>query len=136
MLRFLRNTLLFCLLLTALPVLWLAMTANDDVFDTRKYHELLGARLAVTSPALVKDLQVVAAAQNTRFQMDEQGVKLRSESHVSFSCGEEAPPVRKRVMVFDKPFLIMLQRSEAKMPYFALWVGNAELLRHADGNER
>ena len=37
-------------------------------------------------------------------------------------------------MVFDKPFLIMLQRSDAKTPYFALWVGNADLLRHADGN--
>jgi hypothetical protein len=105
---------------------------NFDI--TRSYQELLGAKLAVANPAVAKDLQVVAAAQNTRFQMDEKGVKLRSESHVSFGCAGEAPPPRKRVMVFDKPFLIMLQRSDAKMPYFALWVGNADLLRHADGN--
>ena len=36
-------------------------------------------------------------------------------------------------MIFDKPFLIMLQRSDAKMPYFALWVDNAELLVRVDG---
>ena len=105
---------------------------NFDI--TRSYQELLGAKLAVANPVVAKDLQVVAAAQNTRFQMDEKGVKLRSESHVGFGCAAEAPPARKRVMVFDKPFLIMLQRLDAKTPYFALWVGNADLLRHADGN--
>ena len=31
-------------------------------------------------------------------------------------------------MIFDKPFLIILERANAKMPYFALWVDNAELL--------
>jgi hypothetical protein len=105
---------------------------NFDI--TRGFRELLGAKLAAANPAVAKDLQVVAAAQNTRFQMEEKGVELRSESHVSFSCAAEAPPPRKRVMLFDKPFLIMLQRSDAKTPYFALWVGNADLLRHADGN--
>jgi hypothetical protein len=34
----------------------------------------------------------------------------------------------ERNLVFDKPFLILLKRREAKRPYFALWVGNAELL--------
>jgi len=33
-----------------------------------------------------------------------------------------APPV------FDRPFLILLQRTDAKTPYFALWVDNVELL--------
>jgi hypothetical protein len=31
-------------------------------------------------------------------------------------------------MVFDKPFLIMLQIRDADAPYFALWVANPELL--------
>jgi hypothetical protein len=31
-------------------------------------------------------------------------------------------------MVFDKPYLLMLERDEADVPYFALWVGNPELL--------
>ncbi|MGO9112611.1 MAG: hypothetical protein ACLP9L_25550 [Thermoguttaceae bacterium] len=104
---------------------------NFDI--TRKYGELLGARLAITNPAVAKDLLILDAVQNTRFQMDEKGVKLRSESHISFGCGVEAPPTRNRVMIFDKPFLIMLRRSDAKMPYFTLWIGNAELLQRVDG---
>ena len=105
---------------------------NFDI--TRSYRELLGLRLAIANPAVAKDLQIVAAMQNTRFQMDEKGVKLRSESHVSFGCAAEAPPPRKRVvMIFSKPFLVMLQRSDAKVPYFVLWVGNAELLQRRDG---
>ena len=59
-------------------------------------------------------------------------MRLRSESHISFGCAAEAPPPRNRVMIFNKPFLIMLQRSDAKMPYFALWIGNAELLQRVD----
>ncbi|MHB1456242.1 MAG: hypothetical protein ACYC0V_04940 [Armatimonadota bacterium] len=31
-------------------------------------------------------------------------------------------------MAFNKPYLVFLQRKEARNPYFALWVGNTELL--------
>ena len=62
-------------------------SAEIQLRHPRSYQELLGAKLAVASPAVPKDLQIIAAAQNTRFQMDEKGVKLRSESHVSFGCG-------------------------------------------------
>ena len=31
-------------------------------------------------------------------------------------------------LVFDKPFLIMIQKEGGQKPYFALWVANAELL--------
>ena len=37
-------------------------------------------------------------------------------------------PGKPRQLVFDKPFLILLQRGDAQQPYFALWVDNAELL--------
>ena len=60
--------------------------------------------------------------------MDEQGVKLKSESHIAFSCAAECRPPDKHIMVFDQPFLIMLRRTDAKSPYFALWVDNPELL--------
>jgi hypothetical protein len=101
---------------------------NFDI--TRRYEELLGARLSVKNPAVAKDLVIVSAAQNVRFQMDERGVKLKSESHISLGCSAEHKPPRNRTMVFDKPFLLMLQRENAKTPYFALWVDNAELLVH------
>ena len=58
--------------------------------------------------------------QQIRFKLDETGAALKSESFVFLG--------RPRFLVFNKPFLIMIQRKGSKVPYFALWVANAELL--------
>jgi hypothetical protein len=98
-------------------------------FDlTRNYDEILGQGLVVTNPKVAKDLLVMAALQNIRFQMDEKGVRLRSESHMSFGCGAKREPKTVHRMIFDKPFLVLLKRTDASVPYFALWVGSPELL--------
>jgi len=47
---------------------------------------------------------------------------------MSFGCGASVPPEPHHVMIFDKPFLILLQRTDAPLPYFALWIGGPELL--------
>lgn len=97
-------------------------------FDlVRQYTELEGLRLAPSRPGAFEDRLILSAAQAIRFQMDKEGVRLRSESHIAIGCG--APPARAfHVLLFDSPFLLMLQRHGAAMPYFALWVDNAELL--------
>jgi len=98
-------------------------------FDlTRSYNELIGRLLVVKNPAVAKDLVLLAAIQNIRFQMDEKGVRLRSESHMQFGCAAPGHPQSEHVMIFDKPFLVVLKREGAKAPYFALWVDNSELL--------
>ena len=98
-------------------------------FDlTREYRELYGRFLLASNPAVAKDLMVLSALQNIRFQMDEKGVRLKSEASMSFGCDVVAPPQPVHVLVFDKPFLILMQRAGTHAPYFALWVGNAELL--------
>lgn len=97
---------------------------NFDV--VRRYDEIVGKRLVTDNPDIAKDLYVLEAMQDIRFQMDEKGVRLRSEANMSIGCAVSAPRVTP--MVFDKPFLIMLTRSDARRPYFAMWVANAELL--------
>lgn len=94
----------------------------------RKYKELLGRNLKVRNPDIAKDLLVLAAEQLIRFQMDEKGVRLRSESSKTFGCSAPSSPRPQHIMIFDKPFLIMLKRRDAQRPYFALWVDNPELL--------
>ena len=101
---------------------------NFDV--TRRFDELVGKRLAVKNAQIAPDLLIVSAAQNILFELNEKGVKLRSESHIAFGCGAAAPPKNPRRMVFDKPFLVLLQRAGAKTPYFAMWVDNPEMLAH------
>ncbi len=100
---------------------------NFDI--TRRFTELEGKQLLHNNPKVADDLLVVSAVQNIRYQFDEKGVRLRSESHISFGCAAAPPPPPTRhVMIFDKPFLIVLQSTGADVPYFALWAGNPELL--------
>lgn len=98
-------------------------------FDlTRNFPELEGRQLIVTNASRAQDLVLLSAVQNTRFEMNEKGVELRSEAHAAFGCSKQKVPTPKHLMIFNRPFLIMLERENAKMPYFALWVDNAELL--------
>jgi len=99
---------------------------NFDI--TRTYTELEGKLLVPRNQEVAKDLGIVSAVQNTRFQMDERGVRLRSESHAAFACSAEVKPQPRYIMIFDKPFLILLERAGAKSPYFVLWIDNPELL--------
>ncbi|HEY8666862.1 MAG TPA: hypothetical protein VIL86_09365 [Tepidisphaeraceae bacterium] len=99
---------------------------NFDI--TRKYRELTGRQVAATKAGMAEDLVVLAADQKTRFQMDEKGVRLKSESRMQMGCSAEAHPRPGHEMIFDGPFLVMLQEREAREAYFGLWVGNGELL--------
>ena len=60
------------------------------------------------------------ALQQIAFKLNETGAALQSE----------ATTVRNghQHLIFDKPFLIMLQRTNARNPYFALWIANTDLL--------
>ena len=99
----------------------------------RQYTELLNAYLVTENPYLPDDIMLHEALQNIRFQMNEKGVKLRSEAGGSFGgCGGSSPNYTRYEMVFDQPYLIMLKRKDAPIPYFALWVDNPEMLTKAD----
>ena len=91
---------------------------NFDVL--REYSELYEHPIH-TANENINGTSIIFAAQSIRFRLDERGAILKSE-------GLAASGLSKRNLVFDKPFLILLKRREAKAPYFALWVGNAELL--------
>lgn len=66
----------------------------------------------------------ISFIQNIRFKLDEKGVALKSEA--AGLCG--GARTVERSFVFDKPFLVMLIREGSKNPYFAMWVGNPEIL--------
>jgi hypothetical protein len=98
-------------------------------FDlTRRYSELEGRQLITANRSVASDLRLLSAVQNTRFEMNERGVELRSEAHLGIGCSATRIPTPEHRMIFDRPFLILLQRTDAPLPYFALWVDNAELL--------
>jgi len=93
-------------------------------FDiVREYTELTGRPLTVRDPRLA-GLPLEIAAQEVRFRLDERGAILKSEGVIALS----ETPKEPYWLVFDKPFLVMIQCGEGNWPYFALWVDNPEVL--------
>ncbi|MDR0231104.1 MAG: hypothetical protein LBI82_03180 [Dysgonamonadaceae bacterium] len=75
--------------------------------------------------------QIERAWQRTAFILDENGAEIESEAEMEAVVEEviedyERPKPKK--MIFDKPFLILLKRTDAKNPYFGLWTTNSELM--------
>jgi hypothetical protein len=105
---------------------------KTDFALTRTYEEFLGKTLILKRSA-EWNLPVVIAEQLVRFRLDERGAMLQSEAAVAVNSAMSAEPID---LVFDKPFLILLQRVDAGAPYFALWIDNAELLApwHSERN--
>jgi hypothetical protein len=99
----------------AVPIL------NFDLLQ--EYDELVGKTVATSGP--LQGMPIVLAVQSVRLRLDERGATLKSEADVAYKCAEGP---ESRHLVFDKPFLILLERKGAARPYFALWVDNPELL--------
>jgi hypothetical protein len=98
-------------------------------FDlVREYWELEGRRLVPGTTKVAPDLTLLSALQSIKFEMNEKGVELQSEAHMAFGCAGPREPKREHIMIFNQPFLVLMERQGARMPYFALWVDNPELL--------
>ena len=68
--------------------------------------------------------------QRTAFILDESGAEIKSVVEMAAADAEpeddETPKPKK--MIFDSPFLILLKHTNAKNPYFGLWITNSELM--------
>lgn len=69
----------------------------------------------------LKGLRMDVAQQDILFRLDRSGAELKSESK-SYCL---PTPTH---FVLDRPFLIYMSQRGSTMPYFALWVDNAEML--------
>jgi hypothetical protein len=94
---------------------------NFDLWQ--EYDDLCNKPITTAGP--LHGMPIVLAMQSIRFRLDEHGAILKSEAVKAVKSAEPKAP---RKFIFDKPFLILLQRRDASQPYFALWVDNPELL--------
>lgn len=102
----------------------------------KSYKELLRAEIVGSSFGKNEYPEfIVSAEQATAFVLNERGAKLEStfemETVVS-DIGEDPPPplppeIRK--FHFDRPFLVLLREQQSHDPYFAVWIGNTELMQ-------
>lgn len=89
-------------------------------FDIFKFYGQLSGRTIKAPNPRINGQSFAFVLQTIRFRLDEKGTLLWSEA-----VGVGA---RTRNLIFQHPFLVMLQKHDSEDPYFALWIGNAELL--------
>lgn len=90
------------------------------------FSELSGKKFANKGK---EDWAIDQAIQWTRFRLNQKGALLKSEARIMVrGCAPSPDYVPPRRFVFDKPFLICLKQKGARYPYFAMWVGNTELM--------
>lgn len=79
-----------------------------------------------------RSFQVERAWQRTAFILDESGAEIESEAEIEVAIEdfeEEYEKPKPKKMIFDKPFLILLKRTDNNKPYFGLWTTNTELMK-------
>jgi len=80
-----------------------------------RFSELIGRNLANVG------MPIVEAMQTTVFRLDRCGATLESEARLLV----KSSPKR---FVFDRPFLVYMQKRGVEHPFFVMWVDNVELL--------
>ena len=75
--------------------------------------------------------RVAAAFQVTRFELFEEGARIRVEKGVGadpFGEPPKPPPITPRSFVCDQPFYVLIWRARADWPYLAAWIDDGDCL--------
>lgn len=85
---------------------------------SHRFAELEGQEF---TNAKLNGQRIDVAQQDIQFRLDRSGAELKSETKML------AAPI-PTYYVFDRPFILYMKQRGAKIPYFVMWVDNAELL--------
>lgn len=89
---------------------------NLKFFEEKKFDELSGKRVKGTN------LVIEDALETIKFEMDNTGVKLKSEAAMTVMKMSLEPQANPRYFYFDDTFFIFLKEKGKAKPYFALRV--------------
>ena len=93
-----------------------------DFFIEHSYVELLSRHFTNKG---FRDYFISKAMQVTKFKLDKTGATLKSKAVI---VATRSIARGMKVMVFDKPFMLILREKKSKNPYFVVWVDNPEIL--------
>ena len=93
---------------------------NIKFFEEKAFEELTGKRIMGTN------LVINQAMETIKFDMNNKGVKLKSEAAVTVMTMSLQPDEESRSFAFDDTFVIFLKEKGKNNPYFALRVNDIE----------
>ena len=93
---------------------------NISLFEEKSYDELTNKRIMGTN------LVINQAMQTIKFDMNNKGVKLKSEAAMTVMTTSLAPEKESRNFAFDDTFVIFLKEKGRSTPYLALRVNDIE----------
>ena len=89
-------------------------------FDLKRvYSELMNKNF---KNKCCNDLYFNSVYQSIKLRMDEKGVDMVSESLEEVFC------VAKHFMIFNKPYMILIKKSDSDLPIFVGWIENSEFM--------
>lgn len=93
----------------------------------REYQELINKYLANEK---FTDYYIAQMFENIKFDMDQKGARVENEGVILMKVGSAAPTKKPKIKQFilDKPFWVVMKRSNSQNPYFILGVNNTELM--------
>lgn len=91
-----------------------------EFFEEKVFEDLTGRRIMGTN------LVINQAMESVKFDMNNKGVKLKSEAAMTVMTTSLLPPEElvPRLFYFDDTFVIFLKEKEKRSPYFALRVND------------
>jgi len=66
--------------------------------------------------------------ENIKFDMDEKGARVENEAVITLSKSAMMEPEKPKNFILDKPYWVVMKRTDSKNPYFILGVNNVELM--------
>ena len=93
---------------------------NLKFFEEKSFEEVCGKRIKGTN------LMIDQAIETIKFEMDNTGVKLKSEAAMTIMKMSLKPQFEPRYFNFDDTFVLFLKEKGKDKPYFALRVHDIE----------
>lgn len=93
---------------------------NLKFFEEKSFDEVCGKRIKGTN------LMIDQAMETVKFEMDNTGVKLKSEAAMTIMKMSLEPETTPRMFYFDDTFVLFLKEKGKEKPYFALRVHDIE----------
>lgn len=110
---------------------------EGDVFEvpeihlklSRDYNEFIDKFLL--NPGFL-NYKIAVMRENLKFDFDYQGARVENEGYiVNIVKSSLFPTLEPKIKIFklDKPFLLMMKRTNSQLPYFILGVNNTNLMQ-------